>query len=433
MSVTSALNAGVAGLSVNSTKLATISDNIANSSTNGYKRVDTEFVSLVSGGASTRYAAGGVRVETFRNVTAEGALVSTGNATDLTVNGEGLIPVTTAAGLNTAGSPPLRLTSTGSFNTDSNGFLRTEGGLFLLGWPANTDGSVTVPSRDSAAGLEPVQLNQAIFASEATTEINLGLNLPATETLAGASDTTLTFPVEYIDSIGLAQTLTFEFDPDVPATGRSDAWTVNVYDSADPTVPAVPVASFDVDFDATAASGGSIDAITNDGGAYDAATGVLTVPVQGGAIAVDIGVPGNSSLTQLAGDFAPVSVTRNGTPIGTVDRYEVSEGGFIEAVYDTGFRQTVYQIPIGDVANPNALRAEDGSAFSLTQDSGSIYFWDAASGPVGGLLGFTLEQSTTDITAELTDLIQTQRAYSSNARIIQTIDEVLQETTNLIR
>ena len=47
--------------------------------------------------------------------------------------------------------------------------------------------------------------------------------------------------------------------------------------------------------------------------------------------------------------------------------------------------------------------------------------------------GFAREQSTTDIANELTQLIQTQRAYSSNAKIIQTVDEMLQETTNLKR
>ncbi|MCA8889319.1 MAG: flagellar biosynthesis protein FlgE, partial [Parvularculaceae bacterium] len=54
-------------------------------------------------------------------------------------------------------------------------------------------------------------------------------------------------------------------------------------------------------------------------------------------------------------------------------------------------------------------------------------------GPAGVTLGFSLSQSTTDIAAELTDLIQTQRAYSSNAKIIQTVDEMLQETTDIIR
>ena len=66
-------------------------------------------------------------------------------------------------------------------------------------------------------------------------------------------------------------------------------------------------------------------------------------------------------------------------------------------------------------------------------DSGGIYLWDAYTGPVGGVVGFSLQQSTVDVARELTDLIQTQRAYSSNATTIRTVDEMLQETTNLKR
>ena len=47
MSISSSLNAGVAGLAANATRLAGISDNIANSGTYGYKRVNTDFESMV--------------------------------------------------------------------------------------------------------------------------------------------------------------------------------------------------------------------------------------------------------------------------------------------------------------------------------------------------------------------------------------------------
>ena len=65
--------------------------------------------------------------------------------------------------------------------------------------------------------------------------------------------------------------------------------------------------------------------------------------------------------------------------------------------------------------------------------SGSLYLWEPGDGPTGTVEGFALELSTTDIATELTDMIRTQRAYSSNAKIIQTVDEMLQETTNLKR
>lgn len=53
--------------------------------------------------------------------------------------------------------------------------------------------------------------------------------------------------------------------------------------------------------------------------------------------------------------------------------------------------------------------------------------------PTGDIVSYAREESATDVAGELTQLIQTQRAYSSNAKVIQTVDEMLQETTNIIR
>ena len=69
----------------------------------------------------------------------------------------------------------------------------------------------------------------------------------------------------------------------------------------------------------------------------------------------------------------------------------------------------------------------------MSPNSGSFFLWDAGDGPTGAVVGYAREGSTTDVAAELTDLIQTQRAYSSNAKVIQTVDEMLQETTNIKR
>ena len=76
----------------------------------------------------------------------------------------------------------------------------------------------------------------------------------------------------------------------------------------------------------------------------------------------------------------------------------------------------------------------DNQSFALSQDSGvDVPLGRRRPGRPAAIEGFAREQSTTDIANELTQLIQTQRAYSSNAKIIQTVDEMLQETTNLKR
>ena len=105
MTISSSMNAGVAGLNVNASKLATIADNIANSKTYGYKRVDADFSAMTLPEQRGKYTAGGVRVSTYRQVTAQGALISTANATDIAVGGRGMLPVTSAAAIGAGPGP----------------------------------------------------------------------------------------------------------------------------------------------------------------------------------------------------------------------------------------------------------------------------------------------------------------------------------------
>jgi flagellar hook protein FlgE len=434
MSISSSLNAGVMGLNANATRLSTISDNIANSSTYGYKRSLVDFSSMVLSQRSSAYAAGGVRASTFKDIAANGALISTGNATDISVRGRGLIPVTDNAGVGALASDrSLMMLPTGSFSADQNGNLRTQSGLYLLGWPANSAGEIGTVSRNSGAGLQPVNIATSQYVASPTSRIDLGINLPADATLAGAATGPYSVPVEYFDNLGRAQNLTLQFTPTVPATGAANQWQVQIFDNAGN--PATSIGDLDIVFNDTAAAGGRIStAAASNGAAYDSATGIVSLTLAHGPVDLFIGKPGDTAgLTQLSAPFSPASVTKDGAPIGDLQSIEIDERGFLQAIYDTGFRRTLYQIPVGDVPNQNGLNALDNQAFAVSAASGNLYLWDAGTGPAGGVVGYALMESATDIAAELTDLIETQRAYSSNAKIVQTVDEMLQETTNLKR
>jgi len=231
MTISSSLNAGVAGLNANATRLATISDNIANSATYGYKRSDAEFHSLVIDGSSG-YSAGGVRTTTYRLVDERGPLVTTGNPTDIAISGRGMIPVTEAVALDNGGDYPMSLMTTASFRPDDEGILRTDTGMVLMGWPAEADGTVPTYPRDTVDGLEPVRININQFEGDPTTRMELGVNLPATETAAGASGDTQDLSVEYFGNLGTSETLTASFTPTVPASGESNEWPMLITDSA---------------------------------------------------------------------------------------------------------------------------------------------------------------------------------------------------------
>jgi len=434
MTISSSLNAGVMGLSVNATRLSTISDNIANSSTYGYKRSQVDFSSMVINQRPSVYSAGGVRATTYKEVDSPGSLVSTGNALDIAINGQGMIPVTDFFGVNQAASErDFMMIPTGGFSPDENGNLRTQSGLYLLGWPADSAGNVNTGSRDSSIGLVPVNIDISQFSASATRNLNLGVNLPAEATVAGGTGEDFILPIEYFDNLGRAQTLTYTFSPSVPATGASNSWDVSIADAAGD--PLTPIASFNITFNDTPGNGGSINAITPGAGmTYDAATGEMSFNVVSGPMTAFIGQPGESNgLSQLAAPFSPFNIAKDGSPIGDMQAVEINPQGFVEAIFSTGFRRTIYQVPVADVPNLNGLTARDNQAYSVSSRSGDSYFWDAGTGSAGSYTGYALMQSSTDIASELTSLIETQRAYSSNAKIIQTVDEMLQETTNLKR
>ena len=433
MTISSSLNAGVAGLSANATRLATISDNIANSATFGYKRIEADFHSMVISSTRGTYSAGGVRTTTQRLIDQRGALVATSNPTDLAVRGRGMLPVAAISEVNNNnGSPQMYLSTTGSFRTDDDGYLVTESGLVLMGWPALPDGTVPTFPRDTSDGLEPIQINVNQFSGEPTTRINLGVNLPATETEAGAAGTSSELSIEYFDNMGTSENISVSFTPSVPGTGSSNEWTMSITDTAS---PGTVIGEYTLTFDDSRTSGGTLLSVaTVSGGAYDPATGALIVNVAGGPMEIDIGLLGAADgLTQLSDTFAPVSISKDGYPVGNMMSVEVDANGFVHAFFDTGISRTIYQIPLVDLPNPNGLVTLDSQTYMPSPDSGSYFLWDAGDGPTGDIVSFAREESTTDVAGELTNMIETRRAYSSNAKVIQTVDEMLQETTNIKR
>ncbi|MEM6891049.1 MAG: flagellar hook-basal body complex protein [Pseudomonadota bacterium] len=443
MSISSSLNAGVAGLQSNAQRLASISDNISNSSTFGYKRVVTDFESMVLSSGGGSYAAGGVRASSQRMINERGTLVSTSNATDLAVRGGGMMPVAQYSQVQSAGSDAqMYLATTASFRTDAEGYLTSDSGLVLMGIPAAPDGTIPSFARDTADALEPIRINTSQIAGNPTLNMSLGINLPATETEFGADALTEQLSVEYFDNLGTSQSVSITFTPTAPATAADPAtneWTMTLTDSAQ---AGAEIGSYTLTFTDARTSGGTLASVTpiattapaGPSPAYDAATGLITVDVGAGPISVDIGAIGDTEgLSQLSYSFAPISVRTDGSAIGNFIGVDVDANGFVRASFDTGEIRTVYQVPLVNVPNPNGLQAFDSQTYLPSRDSGPFFLWNAGDGPTGDLVSFAREESTTDVATELTDMIKTQRSYSSNAKVIQTVDEMLQETTNIKR
>ena len=434
MTISSSLNAGVSGLSANATRLAAISDNIANSSTNGYRRVETDFHSLVIGKSGGVYTAGGVRTTNNRLIDQAGSLISTNSSTDLAVQGRGMLPVARHFdGIGVAPNSQMLLTSTGSFQIDKDGYLVTQSGLVLMGFKADENGNIAAVSRDTDDSLMPVKIETQRLLGEPTTKIEIAANIPATDTEPTASGEPRQLTVEYFDNMGTIQNLQFEFTPDLTGSQATNTWTLQIKDSAQQFAA---VGEYSVEFNDGRANGGTLKSVTAiTGGSYDPTSGAFIIDVAGGPLEISVGMLGDGfGLTQKADIFTPASVEKNGMRAGNMTSLiQIDNAGNVFATFDNGATKVIYKVPLVDMPNMNGMISLDDQTYTPSIESGKYFLWNAGEGPTGSITSYALEESSTDVASELTSMIQTQRSYSSNAKVIQTASEILQETTNMIR
>ncbi len=431
MSISSALQTGVSGLSANSVAVTRISENIANANTNGYKRQFADMVTTTSGMGGN--SSSGVTAVNESDIRTSGTMTQTSSPTDLAINGGGFFVVSPIP--NDPVQADYRLTRAGSFTPDKDGNLVNSAGLYLAGYQLNANGSLGAVNRGSFAGMQTVNVTNATLTPAASTAISVTGNLPSQESGVATPGAPFTSSATYYTALGASKTLNFSWQP----TTTANKWTVTMSDDA-----GNPLGSVDVDYSGSGANAGGVldyaNATSLSGGAFsfDTATGMATLNLGTGGSAqtltMALGAPGSSSgMTQFAGDFSPQTFTVDGTGSSALSRVEIDAAGNVSGVFDNGTRKALYQIPLAQVTNPDGLIAADGNAYMLSNKSGAFSTYTANSRPVGAITSNTLESSNVDIAQELTDLIRTQRAYSSNAKVVTTMDDMLNETTSMKR
>lgn len=434
MSISNAMQTGVSGLQANSTKVGRISDNIANANTDGYRRTFAQMVTSTSSTA-TGIAPLGVRAIEGADIAKDGSLRPTSSGTDLGVSGSGFFVV--SKNPNDPVQANYTLTRAGAFRPDADGNLRNAAGLYLAGFPYDSNGSLGAVNRTGFGDLETVNTGTFTLPGEQTTAMSLAGNLPAQETGLATPGAPFISTSEFYTPLGAAEQLQLSWQP----SANANQWDLEISDLNGTTYGTVTV-----DFNDSGALAGTPLAysnITNTAPApanfaFNAASGVATLTINNGAapqvIDLTIGAPGSfDGITQFAGDYSPPEYETDGFETGTLLRAETDERGDVYGIFDNGNRKLLYNIPLAEVTNPNGLLSQDGNAYALSRDSGSMRLNTASSGLTGKIMSQTLESSNVEVAQELTDLIQTQRAYSSNAKIITTVDEMLDETMRLKR
>lgn len=175
MGLFGSLYAGTSGMLANSRATSFISENIANSNTNGYKRSDASFHEIVaSSGAS--FQTGGVGINEVQRVDDQGLIQQSDSLTDAAIAGQGFF----ATRLEADATEEILFTREGSFREDSNSILRNANGQVLYGWLLGSDGSL--PSNTTSLdGLVPIDLGLFDNQTRPTSQLSLSMNLDAAQ------------------------------------------------------------------------------------------------------------------------------------------------------------------------------------------------------------------------------------------------------------
>jgi flagellar hook protein FlgE len=428
------MQTGVSGLLANASAIGNISDNIANSNTSGYRRTFSQMVTATSEG-SDRSTSNSVHAVRTLDMSEGAEIQGTGSSTDMAIRGDGFFVVS-----KTPNDPNVAnyvLTRAGSFRPDSNGDLRNAAGFYLAGFPYASDGTLASVDANSFTDLQTVNVDTGLSPGAPTTEMSLAGNLPSQQTGIATPGDPFSSSAEFFSPLGESSRLQFSWQP----TTTANTWDLKFDDAEGNSYGSVTI-EFN-NSGPNAGSPASYSAVNNTATApaafsFDTATGVATISIDNGSspqvLTVSTGAPNTfEGMTQFSGDYTSVDVVADGSASGNLQRTEIDERGNIYGLYDNGKREALFAIPLAQVSNTVGLEITNGNSFRTTRASGSAILSTAGVDGAGTISTGVLESSNVEIAQELTDLIRVQRAYSSNAKIITTVDEMLDETTRLKR
>ena len=406
------LNTSVSGMSAEQNWLSSISQNVANSNTTGYKNVDTEFSTLVDQVSGVASDGGGVQT---RTISAEHP---PGQCRHLPDHDQS----------RRSGLRLFRRLQRGRRNLPHPQRLVRPRCLWQSGQQRRllSDGEhVRRASRRAAANslgsLQKVSVESAGLTAAATTSASLAANVPSSATpttfvaptsTTAATCTDQTSLVVY-DGLGGAHTIDFYFTK-IGSQGDG-SWELDAYDGTNKLF-STSTTSSPLTFSPTT---GALTSPSNPSSI------TFTIP-NGASATLDLG-----NMTQLASSFSVSAATANGNAPSSLQGVSIGADGTLSFTYSSGASVAAYDIPLANVASPDNLASVNGNAYTATASSGPIFLGSANSGGFGAIKSSSLESSTVDIATELTDMIQAQSAYEANSKVFQTGANILDVLNNL--
>jgi flagellar hook protein FlgE len=401
---------GLSGLNAASKNLEVIGNNVANASTVGFKQSRAQFAdvyanSLTGSGASQIGI--GTKLATVAQQFTQGNISATNNSLDVAINGGGFFRM--------SNNGEITYTRNGQFQMDKDGYIVNASSSRLTGYSA-TNGVLSTGSPSE------ININTADLTPVSTSEITATLNLDSTNTALTAAGFDPNDPTTYhnstaltvFDSLGNEHALQSYFV-------KTGAGTWNVFNTVDGVSTTVlPAPTTVMTFTGTGTSPTSVPAAPT-----------ITFTPTTGATGPQVMALDYSNSTQFGSAFSVTTPTQDGYASGTLAGFNIAKDGQIIGRYTNGQSQTLGQVALANFTNPNGLQQLGNNSWSESADSGPAVVGAPTSGGLGVLQSSAVEDSNSDLTAELVNMITAQRVYQANAQTIKTQDQVLQTLVNL--
>ena len=403
----------LSGLGASLSSLSTISNNLANLGTTGFKKSTSNFTSNVpasSSGTSGNTIGSGVNLSSVVPSFTQGNLNATGQTLDLAISGNGFFI------FNDAGSQVY--SRNGGLQLDNQGRLSNSQGQHLLGFQADSSGNIS-------GSISEITIPTSSLTPKATNNINITTNLdaatsspinsftpgftpgnlPESDTYNFSSGGTI------YDSLGNEHTLTSYF-----VKNNSSPNTFDIYIGADGQ-------------DITPTSGITLTFTENGVLQNNSSINISFTPGNGAAsqnLSIDF-----ANSTQFAGGFSNLGFTQDGYSTGNLTNLEINTNGAINANFSNGQTQTMGQVAIARFNSPEGLQQLGDTSFGETSASGSALIGTPGSNSLGLVQSGFLESSNVSPENDLVSMILAQRNFQFNVAAIKAQDEITQTLINI--
>jgi flagellar hook protein FlgE len=430
----------LSGLSAASTELDTVGNNIANSSTIGFKEGSAEFADMYANTVATAVTAPvgtGVRTVGVEQQFGQGTFTNTGGEYDVAIDGNGFFRLSQ--------NGTIEYSRNGQFSTDANGFIVNAEGANLTGYPAGPNGVI------STTNPQPLQVPNGNIPPQASTKVTAtSLNLDSSEATPTVTpfdptnDKTFNYSTQMTtyDSLGDSHTINTYYVRNPQPTPAVSPATIQytVYATEDGTAitpptppvttPATPAAAAGDVGTLTFSSTGTLTSFADPYGNVAANPAAVSMELTSATgsntptpITIDL-----TGATAFGGTGDSANLQPDGYPAGNFIGVAIAADGTVQGTYSNGQTLTLGQIVLASFNNDNGLKPVGNNAWVETAASGQPSVGAPNSGTMGALTSGQLENSNVDLTNSLVELITAQRFYQANAQSIktqQTVDQTL--------